>query len=109
MIWVDAQLAPAVADWITKQTDHPAQAVRVLGLQRAADIEIFQAARQANAIILTKDADFVDLLEQRGPPPQIIWLTCGNTSTAALQTVLQERLPQALALLRSGESLVEIS
>ena len=67
------------------------------------------SARQASAIMLTKDADFVELVERLGPPPQVIWLTCGNTSNAALRTILQSALPKALELLRQGERLVEIS
>ena len=84
-------------------------AVRELGLRVAEDREIFDAARQANAVVLTKDVDFVDLLERLGPPPQVIWLTCGNTSNAALRDLLRTALPQALELFQQGEALVEIS
>jgi predicted nuclease of predicted toxin-antitoxin system len=37
---------------------------------------------------MTKDSDFVDLVERLGPPPQIIWLTCGNTSNLRLREIL---------------------
>lgn len=57
---------------------------------------------------MTKDNDFVTLLQRHGPPPQVIWLTCGNTSNARLQTLLLAALPQALALLAADERLVEI-
>ena len=43
-----------------------------------------EGPRQGNVIVLTKDSDFVQLLERRGPPPQVVWLTCGNTSNLAL-------------------------
>jgi len=56
--------------------------VRDLNLQRATDPEIFAAARGANVVVLTKDADFVELLEKHGPPPQVVLVTCGNTSNA---------------------------
>lgn len=109
MIWVDAHLSPALARWISTTFDHPAQPVRDLGLREAKDPAIFTAARQEGFIILTKDADFADLLERLGPPPQIIWLTCGNTSEAALRVLLAKALPRALELLAAGESLIEIS
>jgi predicted nuclease of predicted toxin-antitoxin system len=109
MIWLDAQLSPALADWIATELRQPAQAIRVLGFRNATDAEIFEAARKANVIVMTKDADFITLLERLGPPPQVIWLTCGNTSNAALQTILQRALPQSLAILNSGEALVEIA
>lgn len=57
---------------------------------------------------MTKDSDFVDLVDRLGSPPQIIWLTCGNTSNARLQEILSKTLPEAVNLLRTGETLVEI-
>jgi predicted nuclease of predicted toxin-antitoxin system len=81
MIWVDAQLSPALAPWIQSELGEPAQSLRELGLRDADDKDIFSAARAANAVVLTKDADFVELLDRLGPPPSVIWLTCGNTST----------------------------
>lgn len=109
MIWVDAHLSPSLARWITKEFGHAAQPVRDAGLREAKDIKIFNAARQKGMVILTKDADFADLVERLGPPPQIIWLTCGNTSEAVLRVLLSTALPRALGLLAAGESLVEIS
>lgn len=60
-------------------------------------------------MVLTKDRDFVSLLGRLGPPPAVLWVTCGNTSNLRLQEVLTNAMPQALGLLRAGESLVEIS
>jgi predicted nuclease of predicted toxin-antitoxin system len=75
----------------------------------ATDPLIFEAARRANAIVLTKDADFSLLLERLGPPPQVLWIRCGNTSKAHVQRILIATLPNALRLLSAGEPLVEIS
>jgi len=58
---------------------------------------------------MTKDNDFVLLLERFGPPPQVVWVTCGNTSNARLKEILTSALPRTLELLKSGEKLVEIS
>jgi predicted nuclease of predicted toxin-antitoxin system len=57
---------------------------------------------------MSKDSDFVTLLATHGAPPQVIWVTCGNTSNANLRQILVQTLPTALQLLQSGESLVEI-
>lgn len=108
-IWIDAQLSPALAAWITTTLAIPAVAVRDLGLRDATDHEIFAAARREQAIVMTKDSDFTQLLDRYGPPPQVIWLTCGNTSNAQLRITLAATLPQALDLLAGGERLVEIS
>lgn len=109
IIWIDAQLSPALAPWIAERFAVQAAALRDLGLRDALDREIFDAARRANAVVMTKDSDFGVLLQAFGPPPQIIWLTCGNTSNARLKIILTAMLPQALPLLAAGERLVEIS
>ncbi len=108
-IWVDAHLSPAIATWITSTFGIEAIPLRDLGLRDAEDPEIFEAAKEQNAVVMTKDSDFVDLVERLGSPPQIIWLTCGNTSNARLREMLSETLPRALELLAAGETLVEIS
>ena len=108
-IWVDAHLSPAIATWITSTFGIEAIALRDLGLRDAEDSEIFEAAKAQKAVVMTKDSDFVDLVERLGSPPQIIWLTCGNTSNAKLREILGETLPRALELFAAGETLVEIS
>ncbi len=94
--------------WLRQEFGIEAYSARQLGLRDAKDHEIFQAAREANAVVLTKDLDFVYLVGTLGPPPKILWLTCGNTSNAHLRAILIKTLPQALALLQRGEALVEI-
>ena len=58
---------------------------------------------------MTKDRDFVQLLTRIGPPPQIIWITCGNTSNARMREILKQTFTNALVLLREGEPFVEIA
>jgi predicted nuclease of predicted toxin-antitoxin system len=108
-IWVNAQLPPAIANWIVENFNLEAVAVRELDLRDATDPEIFAAARTAAAIVMTKDSDFVELVNAHGTPPQVIWLTCGNTTNARLKEILAQALPQAIKLLEAGEAIVEIS
>jgi predicted nuclease of predicted toxin-antitoxin system len=93
--WVDAHPSPTIATWSDSTLGIEAVALRELGLRDAEDPEIFAAAKAQNAIVMTKDSDFVDLVERLGSPPQIIWLTCGNTSNARLREILRETLPKA--------------
>jgi len=51
----------------------------------------------------------VRLLEELGPPPQVIWITCGNTSNARILQILAGSWPAAMSRLEHGEALVEIS
>ena len=66
IIWVDAQLSPAIAAWISDNFAVAAVALRDLGLRDAIDRDIFFAARREAAVVMTKDSDFVLLLEQLG-------------------------------------------
>jgi predicted nuclease of predicted toxin-antitoxin system len=109
IVWIDAQISPYLARWLSSRFDVEAKPVRELGLREAKDRDIFLAAREAEAVVLTKDSDFVLLLEQLGPPPQVLWLTVGNTSNARLKEVLSNSFPIVQSLLHRGEPLVEIS
>ena len=73
-LWIDAQLSPALAHWLGLTFDVSAVALRDIGMRDGTDREIFFAARMARATIMTKDIDFVRLLEDLGPPPQVGYL-----------------------------------
>lgn len=107
-VWLDAHLPPAVAPWVAAAFGVAAVPVRDLGLRHAQDNPIFDAARAAGAVVMTKDSDFADLVQRLGPPPQVLWLRCGNTSNAALRALLGRELPAALAQLAGGAALVEL-
>ena len=108
-LWLDAQLSPEIAPWIAKQFTIEAAPVRDVGLRDASDVQIFEAAKQTDDVLLTKDSDFSHLIERLGSPQRIIWLRCGNTSNERLREIFQRTLRKAVALLEEGENLVEIS
>ena len=108
MIWLDAHLFPRLARRIAEELGHACMALRDVGLRDAEDEEIFDRGREESVILITKDRDFVALVAHRGPPPQIIWLRCGNTTEERLIRLLAEHLNDALQFLGTGESLVEI-
>ena len=108
-LWLDAQLSPAMASWIVEHFAIEAVPVRDVGLRDASDVEIFKAAKRAGVTLMTKDSDFSHLIERLGSPPQIIWLSCGNTSNERLREIFQKTLRNAVVLLEAGEALVEIS
>ena len=107
-LWLDAQLSPRIARWLPDAFQVEAFPIRQLNLREAEDEEIFFAARKANAVVITRDSDFVDLQERHGSPPKIIWLTCGNTSEESLKKILSAKFSEAFQLLNSGDDLVEI-
>ena len=107
-IWLDNHLSPSLAKWIGAEFEEACVSLRDIGLARALDREIFDAAKQAARALITKDSDFVELVTRLGPPPGIILLTCGNTSTAHVRILLRDQLAMALSLVAAGEPLVEI-
>ena len=84
ILWLDAQLPRALAAWIMQQYGIEVVAARELGHSYASDRTTFFAAKAAQACVMTKDQDFIKLLDTFGPPPQIIWLRCGNTTNRRL-------------------------
>ena len=108
-IWVDAQLPSALARWLRDLGESQAVHVEDLGLLRAEDPEIFERARRAKAVVITKDSDFVQIQERRGAPPRIIWVTCGNCTNPFLRELMTQSWPWAKQLLAAGEVLVEIN
>ena len=91
-LWLDAQISPRLAPWIRDAFGLDIVHVRDLGLREAEDLDVFNSAREADAIVITKDRDFVELSGRLGSPPKVIWITCGNTSNARLRTILSKTL-----------------
>ena len=106
--WIDAQLPPALAPWLTDTFAVEAFSVKRLGLRDASDELIFFTARTEKVIVITKDQDFVQLLERLGPPPKVIWVTCGNVSNAEMRDIFRQDFQKAILSLQQNKSLVEI-
>lgn len=64
--------------------------VHLIGLERADDRTVWEYARHHGYIIVTKDADYSELLPLYGFPPKIIWIRRGNCSTQAIELLLRD-------------------
>ena len=106
--WLDAQLSPEMAGWIAERFGYAKPLDPEFRARDASDVEIFNAAKQADIILITKDSDFSHLIQRLGVPPRVIWLRCGNTSNQRLRQLFERSLREAVALLGQGETLVEI-
>jgi predicted nuclease of predicted toxin-antitoxin system len=80
-----------------------------VGTEFPEDPEIFRAAKDAGAVLITKDSDFISLIERLGSPPQVVWVRCGNLSNPELERLLMATLPDAVRMLEQGEAFVEIT
>jgi predicted nuclease of predicted toxin-antitoxin system len=78
--------------------------VRVIGLAGAPDSQIWAAARNRGASLVTKDEDFCRLSVSRGAPPKVIWVRMGNVPSAAIARRLLDKLVE-LEAFATDESL----
>ena len=62
---------------------------RLLNFSTADDSIIWQHAKENGFVVVTLDKDFSELALQRGTPPKIIWLRCGNSTVAEVERLLR--------------------
>ena len=75
----------------------------------AHDKDIWDYALQNGYTIITKDNDFLDLLELKGFPPKVVLLKTGNNSSKALAELLVHAKPKLQELANSADyGLIEI-
>ncbi len=60
------------------------------------------------AVLVTKDEDFVDRVHHQGPPPQIVWVTCGNVRNGELREIVSRAWPRVVELLANGEPVADV-
>ena len=102
---VDAQLPPALCQWLWAR-GHEAVHVIDIGLGGAGDNAIADRAVADQAMIISKDEDFLILrLPDRFG---LVWLRCGNATNRALTVWLDARWDRVEALLAAGEGLIEL-
>jgi predicted nuclease of predicted toxin-antitoxin system len=79
---------------------------RFLGLDRAADPEVWFHARTHGLLLVTKDSDLGELAVLRGAPPKVRWLRIGNCSTEAVEKLLRQNAPAIAAFAADPERVV---
>ena len=105
---VDAQLPPALARMLGSR-GHDAKHVADLGFTEAEDSRIWRYASQHNAVLITKDEDFVTLGTMKTDGPAIVWIRVGNTRKQALLAWFERLLPSIEQTLARGEKLIELT
>ena len=105
---VDAQLPPALARWLADK-GHKAAHVGDLGMQAAADAAIWDYALASSSAIVTKDEDFAQRKVLAETGPVVVWIRLPNTRRRDLLAWFGTVLPDVLAALARGETLVEVT
>ena len=105
---VDAQLPPALARWLGTQ-GHEAAHVGDLGLQAASDAAIWDHALATSSVIVTKDEDFAQRKALGEDGPRVVWIRLPNTRRRDLLVWFDAVLPDILAALARGDTLIEVT
>ncbi|MBY0611878.1 MAG: DUF5615 family PIN-like protein [Beijerinckiaceae bacterium] len=104
---VDANLPPLLARWIAEHGD---QCVHVseIGLASASDREIWTYALANDAVIVSKDEDFVLLRAASAIGPQIVWVRIGNAASRVLLPRFESAWRSLKESLEQGRAVVEL-
>jgi len=79
-----------------------------VGLRHAEDMEVWDFAVKNQAVLLTKDEDFIEHYRRRPDGPVIVWLRIGNASKKALLAWFLPSFPAILARIDAGDRLIEL-
>ena len=110
-LWLDMQLSPILAKWIQNNFGIKTFSSYELFINNEKDEVIFlNAKKKANVILVSKDHDFVDMVDRLQPPPKLIWLTMGNCSNNQMKIILEKTLISAInELLSTPTTIIEIT
>jgi len=104
---VDAQLPLALARWLVA-AGHEAEHVADRGMQAAPDGAIWDLALREQFAVVTKDEDFAQRHSMRKQGPSIVWIRLRNTRRSELLSWFEAALPQIVAALERGETLIKV-
>jgi predicted nuclease of predicted toxin-antitoxin system len=94
---LDHNLSPDLI-WRLKDLFPASSHAYLLGLDRSPDQEVWEYARKEDFVIVTKDADFVDLSLLFGFPPKVVWIRRGNCRTKDIENIIRNHYSEVLAL-----------
>ena len=104
---VDAQLPRALAGLLVER-GHVAEHVNDIGPADASDRELWHYALEHDAVIVTKDEDFSNMVAVETQCPTIVWVRVGNTRRAALLAWFEPLIDQIVSLVNAGDRIIEL-
>lgn len=104
---VDNQLPGALARFLATH-GHDAQHVVDLKLDEANDREIWRYAVAQNRVLISKDEDFLHLVNQIAASGSLIWVRLGNCRKRVLIEAFERALPSIITSLDQGQRFIEL-
>lgn len=74
----------------------------LLNLDTASDAKIWEFAKDADWVIVTRDADFIDMSAAFGFPPYVVQLRLGNCPTTKVHAALRNNADAIFELPQIG-------
>lgn len=87
---------------------HLAEHVTDIGPADAPDRELWLYAVEHEAVLITKDEDFPNMLVLGGAAPALVWVRVGNTRRRALIEWFEPLIDRIVELIEAGNGLVEL-
>src|SRR6218665_3491942 len=104
---LDVHMPPRLVREVTSLCHHCLQ-VRTLLPLTSPDTTIAAKANELAAVMVSKDADFVDLRLRGVLTVPLVWIRLGNVTSVLICETLHHRIPALCAAIEAGERLVEI-
>ena len=104
---LDANLPARLAQEFT-DTGHDCTHMEALLPRYAPDTEIARIANDSGAVLVSRDADFVQLSSNRTLTVPLIWVRLGNLRRAAMASAIRARLPAMVRSIEAGERTIEL-
>ncbi len=104
-IWVDTNISPAIAKWLADYTGYLVKSSYILDMNELDDLTIYKMAKaHGKVILLSKDADFPELISRLGSPPKLINIKIGNCDNSTLWNLIKPSILNALDILIQSET-----
>ena len=109
-IWLDTQLSPIIAKWMAEHTGFSVKSSYSLQSNTLTNLEIYQRAQAVGSvIIISKDADFPELINRLGSPPKLIVIKKGNCDNREMWEFIKPNILTAIDVLTKSEiNIVEL-
>ena len=91
---VDAQLPRRIAAFLRANGHYATHTLDLPDANHTADEEISRLADEENAVVITKDSDFVHSFLLRRKPTKLLLIATGNINNRELDALLTENLAQ---------------
>jgi predicted nuclease of predicted toxin-antitoxin system len=104
---LDANLPARLAQAFT-DAGHFCEHMEDLMPRYSPDTEIARIANDSGAVLVSRDADFVQLSRDGKLTVQLIWVRLGNLRRAALASAIVARMPAIVAAIEAGDAIIEL-